>query len=84
VLNDAPHALQLAKDNWAVQREVADVRILLEAALATRDEPTLTLVSEWLRASQLEDAHIRQLTAGTLNAAVVHPNADTLRKQQQP
>src|SRR5579872_7118641 len=37
VLNDAPHALQLAKENWSVQKEVADVRILLEAALAAHD-----------------------------------------------
>jgi len=32
--NDAPGALALARDNWTVQREPADLRILIEAARA--------------------------------------------------
>jgi predicted Zn-dependent protease len=58
VLDDAPRALQLAKENWSVQKEVADVRILLEAALSTPDEATLKLVKDWLGTSQLEDPHL--------------------------
>jgi hypothetical protein len=61
VLGDAPRALQLAKDNWVVQKEVADVRILLEAALACADEPGIATVSTWLRQSALEDEHIQRL-----------------------
>lgn len=63
VLNDAAHALQLAKDNWTVQKEVADVRILLESALAAHDEPARALVLDWLRSSQLQDAQIETLLA---------------------
>jgi hypothetical protein len=69
VLGDAQRALQLAKENWAVQKEGADVRILLEAALALRDRQTLSSINDWLRNSRLEDARIQQLMA-----VVVHPN----------
>jgi hypothetical protein len=37
VLGDVPRALALAQENFAVQREPIDARILLEAALAARD-----------------------------------------------
>ena len=73
-LGDAQRALQLAKDNWVVQKEVPDARILLEAALATRDTPTLSLINDWLRNSQLEDAHVQQLLR-----AFLHPNPGPLR-----
>ena len=76
VLNDAPRALQLANDNWAVQREVADVRILLEAASAAGDAPTLATVSRWLRDSRLEDSHIQRL----IKTENLHPDTRLLRK----
>ncbi len=76
VLNDPASALQLARDNWNVQKEPADVRILLEAALASRDEPTLASVTEWLGSSRLEDVSIRKLLA-------VHPDPAALRTQQR-
>jgi Tfp pilus assembly protein PilF len=74
VLSDAQRALRLAKENWVVQKEVPDARILLEAALATRDAPTLSVMNDWLRNSRLEDARIQQLMQ-----AVVHPNSGPLR-----
>ena len=37
LLNDPKAALKLAQENWQVQKEPADVRILLEAALAAHD-----------------------------------------------
>jgi tetratricopeptide (TPR) repeat protein len=76
VLNDAPRALRLANDNWAVQREVADVRILLEAASAAGDAPTLAAVSRWLRDSKLEDSHIQRL----IQTGNLHPDTRLLRK----
>ena len=76
VLNDAPRALQLANENWAVQREVADVRILLEAASAAGDASTLATVSRWLRDSKLEDSHIQQL----IQASDLHPDTRLVRK----
>jgi len=61
ILGDARQALQLANENWVVQKEVADVRILLEAALATPDASALATVKAWLRSSRLEDIHIQRL-----------------------
>src|SRR5215471_2563432 len=39
-------ALKLAQENWQVQKEPADVRILLEAALAAHDTATVNLVRD--------------------------------------
>jgi len=79
ILGDAPRALQLAKDNWAVQKEVADVRILLEAALACTDAPSIATVSTWVRQSALEDVHIQRLMQTTL-----HPDQGALRTSLRP
>ena len=65
---DGRQALQLAEENWKVQKEVADLRILLESALATHDAAALTTVTEWLERSRLEDVHIK-----ALRRAVLHP-----------
>lgn len=56
--HDARGALKLARDNWAVQREPADLRILIEAARATGDQDALTIASDWVAATHLEDAAI--------------------------
>ena len=47
-------ALALALDNWKVQREPADLRILAEAAAATGDVAALGIVKRWLAESGLE------------------------------
>jgi tetratricopeptide (TPR) repeat protein len=47
-------ALALARDNWRVQREPADLRILAEAAAATGDADTLAIVQRWLAETGLE------------------------------
>jgi tetratricopeptide (TPR) repeat protein len=78
VLDDAPRALQLARENWVVQKEVADVRILLEAALACDDEPSLAAVHTWLSDSKLEDVHIQRLTT-----TVLHPDSGPLRTSRR-
>jgi predicted Zn-dependent protease len=54
--NDADAALVLARDNWAVQREPADLRILIESARATRNADALKIASDWIAANRLEDA----------------------------
>jgi len=46
--DDAQSALSYAMANWQVQREPADLRILAEAAAASRDAATLKLVRTWL------------------------------------
>jgi len=54
-LNGDPKvALRLAQENWKVQREPADLRILAEAAHATGDTPARETVHQWLAATGLE------------------------------
>jgi len=60
---DAPAAVRLAKLNWAVQKEPADLRILAQAALASRDPEAQALVRAWLASSRLEDAGIAATVA---------------------
>jgi predicted Zn-dependent protease len=56
-------ALKLAQENWQIQKEPADVRILLEAALAARDPAVIESVREWLSGSRVEDAQLQQILA---------------------
>src|SRR4029078_4392639 len=46
---DAQPALRLARENWTVQREPADLRVLAEAASATGDSGAKETVRQWLR-----------------------------------
>ncbi len=61
LLNDPKAALRLAQENWQVQKEPADARILLEAAIAARDGPAATTVRQWLKNSRLEDLQLGRL-----------------------
>lgn len=56
--SDARAALALARDNWAVQREPADLRILVEAARATGDQGAMKLATDWIAANGLRSATI--------------------------
>jgi thioredoxin-like negative regulator of GroEL len=58
---DPQRALELAKDNWAVQKEPADARILLEAALVAKDGAAVRALQEWLARSRMEDVQLRKL-----------------------
>ena len=58
---DVPRALALARENWAVQREPADGRILLEAAVAARDVAAAQPVLDWMAASGIESVPLRGL-----------------------
>jgi hypothetical protein len=60
---DAKRALALARSNYAVQREPADARILLEAALAAREPEAATPAREWLIANRVDSAALRALAA---------------------
>jgi hypothetical protein len=61
LLNAPTAALKLAQENWQVQKEPADVRILLEAALAAGDAAVFDAVKEWLRSSRLEDVELQRI-----------------------
>ena len=63
LMHRAPAALQLAQRNWAVQKEPADVRILLEAALAAHDRAAAAPLLDWLKRTRLEDHAVNALVA---------------------
>lgn len=58
---DVPAALQLAQKNWAIQKEVPDMRILLEAALAARNYAAAQPVLAWVAAHGVEDVALQRL-----------------------
>jgi len=52
---DAPGALRLAEENYRLQREPRDARILMESALAAKQLLAAQPALDWLRASGYED-----------------------------
>jgi len=62
LLGDARGALRLAAENYRVQREPRDARILMEAALAAKDPAAAQPALDWLRASGYE-ARVRETRA---------------------
>lgn len=61
LVGDPARALQLARDNWDVQREPWDARILLEAALASGDSAAAKPAVEFLNRVGLEDVTLAAL-----------------------
>ena len=70
--NQPARALQLAKENWQVQKEPRDARILLEAALAAKNIPAAEPVLSWLKESGIEDQRLLHLKQ-RLNAPLTRP-----------
>ena len=68
VRGDSQAALTLALKNWAVQKESADMRVLLEAAVQAGDKAAALPVLEWIARHAVEDLAVqrlaRQLKAG--------------------
>jgi hypothetical protein len=61
VQGDAAAALPLAQANWAQQREVADAKLLLQAALASRNAAAAAPVLQWMQKSGLQSASLQAL-----------------------
>jgi tetratricopeptide (TPR) repeat protein len=61
VLGDAERALVLGRANYAQQREVADARILLEAALAARQRAAAEPVLQWMASTGVESPALHTL-----------------------
>jgi tetratricopeptide (TPR) repeat protein len=59
--HDPATALALARKNWTVQKEPADIRIYLEAALHARDSAQPVL--DWVALNRTEDAAATRLIA---------------------
>lgn len=60
---DAARALVLAQQNYAEQREAADARLLLEAALAAGRPEAAAPVLAWMQASGVESVVLQALAA---------------------
>jgi len=58
---DTAKALTLARKNWAVQKEPADMRIYVEAALQARDREAAQPVIDWIAKHKTEDAAAAKL-----------------------
>jgi tetratricopeptide (TPR) repeat protein len=58
VLKDGQAALKLAISNWAVQKEPRDARILLEAALVSKQFNAALTVVKFIEQTHLEDARL--------------------------
>ncbi len=54
-------ALALAQSNWRIQRESADARILLEAALAAKTPQAARPVLEWLERTRVQEPRLIEL-----------------------
>jgi tetratricopeptide (TPR) repeat protein len=65
LLNTPEEALTLAQENWQVQKEPSDIRILLEAALAASDAATVAVATGWLGDCGLEDVQLSRLIPAT-------------------
>lgn len=60
---DAREAVRLARENFALQREPRDLRVLLETALAVRDANAAREALAFLAETRLEDVRIARLAA---------------------
>lgn len=58
---DTRRALELARHNFSAQREPADARVLLEAALAARDKAAALPALDWLAATRIEAPRLQAL-----------------------
>ena len=52
---DASHALDLARRNFAAQKDTPDLRLLVDAAIAARDPQALAFARSWLSSTGFED-----------------------------
>ncbi len=73
VMQQPATALRLAQRNWTVQRETADYRIYIRAALAQSAKKDLAILAKWQASTKFEDVRVqRWLSAG--NAALPSSN----------
>jgi hypothetical protein len=61
VHGNSAKALELARENWKVQREPRDARIFLEAALAAKDAAAAKPVLQWLDENHVEYRYLNEL-----------------------
>jgi tetratricopeptide (TPR) repeat protein len=75
LLHQPSAALKLAQANWRVQREPADVRILLEAARAAGDAAAAQPALAFIKEKKLEDVQLdklaRQITVASAKSPIL-------------
>lgn len=64
IKGDATRAAELAVQNWQLQREPFDLRLLAEAGVAARNTAAITRAKEWLTATKLEYPRVHKLLNG--------------------
>jgi len=60
---DAARAVRIARDNWSVQKELADARLLAETAVAAGDHAAAEPVIAWARTTGVHDATLDRFLA---------------------
>ncbi|CUQ65342.1 tetratricopeptide repeat protein [Candidatus Nitrospira inopinata] len=70
LLGDSKRALALARENWNVQREPADARILLECALIAGNRAAAQPALDWMKLNRVEDFHLQRLARQFQEAAL--------------
>jgi len=58
---NATGALELARQNWAQQKETADMRLYLDAAIQARDTDAANAVLSWIATNKVEDVGTARL-----------------------
>ena len=66
---DAREALAHAQENFRTQRELTDVRLLLQAAAAAHEPAGASVVLQWLRETHAQDAQASRLARALGGAA---------------
>jgi tetratricopeptide (TPR) repeat protein len=64
VLGDARRALAIALDDWDVQKELADARLVAACAAAAGDPAAAAPVRAWMLANHVEDVQLATLLGG--------------------
>jgi len=60
---NAVHALQAAQRNFAMQKELPDVRVLARAAHAAKDPAALRALRQWLKSTGYRDVVTENILA---------------------
>ena len=63
LLHDPQTALTLAQDNWKIQKEPSDARLLLECAWAAGNRDAARPILDWLNKNHVEDNRLQHLAA---------------------
>ena len=61
LMHQAKQALKIALDNWTVQHEPWDARIVLEAAIQSENRRAAEPVTDWIKSTKLQDHQLARL-----------------------